>query len=255
VSDLNILLKLLAAAGGAPINPATSEKQDTANTSLATLLGKDFSTETTLAAVNANLATALIKLNDIFGAVDGLELTAGNIELNGAEIGLNTDEVEAILRTIRDNLGLTSDVEATADGTLIAVLKRVRTLLGSVASQATLAQVLAAVSKTALIKNTFNAVNAGDSDVRVPTSGKRIRLYYFGYSARAGVDGVEVALKLEGFNAGAAFDQQYLVAAGQPFARNIMAGNAYIEGSVNGKLIVNLGAAKPVAVNYELEEV
>lgn len=111
------------------------------------------------------------------------------------------------------------------------------------------------VESESLVKKTITATTSGDTTVYTPTSGKAIRLYFFGYSAGANVTGCLVGLKLAGYNGGAVFDQQYLIAAGQPYARSIQAGKRYIEGEVDGALTVNLGAAQTVYVNFEFGEV
>lgn len=108
---------------------------------------------------------------------------------------------------------------------------------------------------TVLVKGTTTASASGDNTIYTPAAGKAIRLWFFGYSGGANVTGVLASLKLEGFSGGATIDQQYLIAAGQPYARNIKAGAAYVQGSVNGRLIVSLGAAQTVYVNYELLEI
>lgn len=110
-------------------------------------------------------------------------------------------------------------------------------------------------SHSALVKGTVTASNAGDTIVYVPTVGKKIRLYFFGYSGGSDVTGNLLSMRLEGYDADATFDRQYLGAEGQPYARNMKAGTGYIEGGVDGRLIVNLSAAETVYVNFELEEV
>lgn len=54
------------------------------------------------------------KLVDIYAAVDGLEVTAGNIEIAADTINLQTDEVEALLQAIRDRLPAALDVDGGA---------------------------------------------------------------------------------------------------------------------------------------------
>lgn len=44
------------------------------------------------------------RLTDVFHAVDGLEVTAGNIELNADVLNLQTDELESLTRSVRDRL-------------------------------------------------------------------------------------------------------------------------------------------------------
>lgn len=107
-----------------------------------------------------------------------------------------------------------------------------------------------------LVKDTFTATGATlDQAVHTPESGKAIRLYFFGYSCGAGVDGVLAQLKLGGYNDGNPFDAQYLVAAGQPYARNIQGGKRFIQGGADGALSIVRSADQLVHVNYELEEV
>lgn len=115
-------------------------------------------------------------------------------------------------------------------------------------------QAVSLVSQS-LVKKTVTASASGDTTLHTPAAGKKIRLYFFGYSVGLFVTNVLVGLKLEGYNAGAVFDQQYLIAAGQPYARNLEAGDRYLEGSADGRLIVNLGAAQTVYCNYEIEEI
>ncbi len=76
------------------------------------------------AATQTTLGQVLTKLNDIFGAVDGLEITAGNIDLSNTTIGLSVDEVESILRQIRDNF-------VSEDFATQATLEAVRVLLAA----------------------------------------------------------------------------------------------------------------------------
>lgn len=95
---------------------------DTVEGLLVTLAAVDFATQTTLAAV-------LVKLNDIFGAVDGLEVTAENIEFSAETVSLNTDEVEDLLRQLRDRIGNTGSA-ADATGTLTQQLRALHGDLG-----------------------------------------------------------------------------------------------------------------------------
>lgn len=61
-------------------------------------------TDLTLLNLIAQQALILTRLGDIFGAVDGLEVTAGNIEISSNTLNLNTDQVEQHLREVRDRL-------------------------------------------------------------------------------------------------------------------------------------------------------
>lgn len=101
------------------------------------------------------------------------------------------------------------------------------------------------------VKGTAECNALGDNVVFPCPVGKRVRLYFFGYSAGAGVSGVLVNLKLQGTS----IDSQYLVAPGQPYARNIQAGQDknYVDGLDGEDLVVELSAGQLVYVNYELE--
>jgi hypothetical protein len=102
-------------------------------------------------------------------------------------------------------------------------------------------------------KKTVTASTAGNNTLHTPASGKKIRLYFFGYSAGADVTGLVAALKFT--TSGTVFDRQYLIAAGQPYARNIQAGKRYIDGGVDEALILNLDVSQTVYCNVELEEI
>jgi hypothetical protein len=185
VSWFNKLSILGLWKGGTPAPVSDTDKMpvsdSAAQTTLAAISNKDFATQATLALVlakldvalstrasDAVLAQCLTKLGDIFGAVDGLELTAQNIELNGAEVGLNTDEVESLLRTLRDNLGLTTDAEATGDGSLSGVVKRLRTLLAG-GLPASLGQKANAASLPTVLSTEQEAILAAVRD-RLPAA-------------------------------------------------------------------------------------
>jgi hypothetical protein len=111
--------------------------------------------------------------------------------------------------------------------------------------------ILTANGSDTFTKKTVTASSSGNNTIHTPSSGKKVRLFYFDYSAGSDVAGVLVGIK---FGSNAVFDNQYLIAPGQPFARNIKAGNSYVEGAVDEPLIVNLSAAQTVYVNVELEE-
>lgn len=109
------------------------------------------------------------------------------------------------------------------------------------------------VGSQTLTKKTVTASASGPNTIHTPAAGKKVRLYYLGYSAGATVSGVLVGMR---FTAGGAdFDNQYLISPGQPFGRNIQAGKRYIDGGTDELLVVNLSAAQTVYCNVELEEV
>lgn len=100
---------------------------------------------------------------------------------------------------------------------------------------------------------TTTASSSGNNTVYTPASGKKVRLYSFGYSAGANVTGCLAGLRFG--PAGTIFNNQYLITAGQAWNRNFQGGKRYIEGAVDESLIVNLGAAQTVYINYEAEDV
>lgn len=97
----------------------------------------------------------LVKLGDIFGAVDGLEVTAGNIEINSSAISLNVDGVEDFLRQVRDRLPATLGQTTNAASLAVVLSVAQEAIFASMAqklvdlngkdfaTQATLAAVLA----------------------------------------------------------------------------------------------------------------
>lgn len=109
------------------------------------------------------------------------------------------------------------------------------------------------VQSRVLTKATVTASSSGNNTILTPTAGSKIRLYHLGYSAGAGVTGVLVGARFGA--AGTIFDNEYLVTAGQAFARNIQAGKRYVDGAVNEPLVVNLSGAQTVYVNIEYEEI
>ena len=123
-------------------------------------------------------------------------------------------------------------------------------------SNESLRQLTAALTADAdgasLTKNTVTALSAGANTIHTPAAGKAIRLYFFGYSAGSDVTGVLAQLR---FANHAPFDSEYMVAAGQPYARNIQAGKRFVDGGVDEPLVLTLDAAQTVYVNYEIEEV
>lgn len=109
------------------------------------------------------------------------------------------------------------------------------------------------VSSETFTKKSVTASSSGNNTIHTPAAGKKIRLYFFGYSAGSDVTGVLCALKFG--TAGTVFDRQYLSAAGQPYARNIQAGKRYVDGAVDEVLVLNLSAAQTIYTNVELEEI
>ncbi len=107
-----------------------------------------------------------------------------------------------------------------------------------------------AVNADTFTKDSILANLTGENLVFACPLGQKIRLYFFGYSAGSNISGVLASLQWEG---NSPFDNQYLIAPGQPYARNIKAGNGYVDGPVNADLELFLTDAQDVYVNYELE--
>lgn len=233
MAEFNLLLKLRDVLG-AVINP---RREDGHGSAVGT------PTHVSVASLPSGLATAA-KQDTQQTALDGIGTDTQALVITSASTAQSTAGIGAI-----------TDAESVSgNGSSIAILKRLRTIFTSVWNTAAnaLSAVLVpqAVIKRTLVVNALGAANV----LYTPTAGMRLRLASFGYSAGLGVSGITVGLKIEGYNAGAVFDRQYLVAPGQPFNRNIMAGQRYLEGSVDGRLLLETDAAQPVNVNVELTE-
>jgi hypothetical protein len=101
--DLGWLKKVkLLDVAGATINPATNEKLDELKT----------------------------KLQSIYEAVDGLELTADNIKIEAGQIDLNTDELETKVQSIRTQLDVLLSTRAS-ESTLQQLLYAVGSMSGT----------------------------------------------------------------------------------------------------------------------------
>lgn len=96
--------------------------------------------------------------------------------------------------------------------------------------------------------------SSGVTTVHTPAAGKRIRLYWFGFSGNPdNAAKVKVALR---FTAGGTdFVEVWLSQYGGIFAHNWKGGEAYVLGGVDETLEVNLSAAQEVIVNIDYIEV
>lgn len=113
-------------------NPGASEASVlSVRDNVAALVARGLSTEATLLAV-------LARLGDVFGAVDGLEISAGNIDISNTNIGLSVDELEGLMRAVRDRLPA---LGAASEATLAGLAAE------DFATQATLASLLAEVRR------------------------------------------------------------------------------------------------------------
>ncbi len=163
----------------------------------------------------------------------------------GGPSGGATEATLEAIRVLLDTGTLATDDDASQ--TILAAIQGI--LSGTLDVSGA---VESSVAQADLPKMTATCGSAGDNTVHTPAAGKKIRLLFFGYSAGANVAGVLVGLR---FGAGTVFDRQYLIAPGQPYARNVKAGDGYVEGGVDEPLVVNLDAAQTVYVNIEYEEV
>lgn len=170
--------ELLATEQGQTDQLAKSEEE---RALLALIEGKNFATEATLALLNAKdfasqttLALALAKLNDIFSAVDGLEISAQNIDISNTTIGLQTDALESLLQQIRDNF-TTQGVakETTLQLVLTELSQKLETNPSDFPDASGLAkaeQIRALLAGTLAVSGAFypgvQAVSAADLDVR-----------------------------------------------------------------------------------------
>jgi BMFP domain-containing protein YqiC len=166
-------------------------------------------TEATQLNVLAGLATQLAKLDQIYNAVDGLEVQAGNISISADELKLNTDTVELLLGHIRDRLpsvigqlaraaslavALPVEQEAILSGLVTATQFQARmdVLLSTRASEATL---LTRASEATLASRASEGTQArrlgggkkalafslslsSTPYVYAPAAGKRIQLFW-----------------------------------------------------------------------------
>lgn len=98
-------------------------------------------------------------------------------------------------------------------------------------------------SPTALTAVSGLVNSTGDNTVITPSSGKKIRLYYFSYNAAEGP--VEVALK---FGSGTEFLRNYLAALGSTIAKDF-GDLRCLEGATNEALNLNLSTNVDVIWN------
>jgi hypothetical protein len=107
------LASVLAAVDGLEAALGTTADAASASTVVGRLkeIAADLDVSLSTRASQATLDLVLAKLVDIYSAVDGLEITAENIEIAADTINLQTDEVEALLQTIRDRLPALLDAD------------------------------------------------------------------------------------------------------------------------------------------------
>lgn len=95
--------------------------------------------------------------------------------------------------------------------------------------------------------------NAGDKVIVSPSSGKKIRLYWYSMAANPGNAGHNVV----GFKFGTndEFVSVPLSQYGAAFAHSFRAGESYVEGAADEDLIMTLSDAYEITANVDYEEV
>lgn len=95
---------------------------------------------------------------------------------------------------------------------------------------------------------------SGDNNVHTPASGKAVRLAYLSLSAdAANASAVVATVKLTGAGSGSPYKVSLI--PGAIWARNVGAGQRYLEGDADAVLKVNLSSAQSVHVSTEYGEV
>lgn len=232
-------------------------------------------TEATLTqkANEVTLQLVLDKLVDIFAAVDGLEVTAGNIEINADTLNLQTDEVEDLLRSVRDRLpaaldpdgGVKVHLQNAVDmtdraGRLLGVVSvtggvdvsdRPGRLLGHVDVDSLPLPPDAATETTLANRNwrdlptlIATVTDAGENLVHTPAAGKRVRLWWVSLQNTRDVEPV-VTLHLGDPGPGRR----------SPYHALGIAHWQRVDGPVDGPVYVELSVAATVPITIHYEEV
>ncbi len=96
------------------------------------------------------------------------------------------------------------------------------------------------------------ASTSGDTTIHTPTASNRVKLGYICLSAD-GANSADVTVIVK-FTAGGSTLYKISLKAGAIWARNIGAGQRYLDGGVNNALIVNLSTAQTVNISIEYTE-
>lgn len=97
------------------------------------------------------------------------------------------------------------------------------------------------------------ATTLGDTVVATPTSGKKIRLWWYNMAAHPN-NGAHVVASLKFGSGGTAFNKTPLSQYGAATAHSFKSGRSYIEGDTDDPLYVTLDANQAVYVNIDYEE-
>jgi len=209
-------------------------------------------------------------LLDIYGAVDGLELTAGNISINASAINLNTDEVESRLAQIRDRLpsvigqltrasSLAVTLSAEDASALVALIDAVTALpRAQAATNAQLRETPLPISGGVTTDDSSEreyapglvsdvASQAGDKEIYAPPAGKawRLRWAYAVPVTRGSEDAPVITIKTVNA-AGGALKTHYSAAA--------VSKRKVITMPADARLVVSLDIAGRVPVTFDIEE-
>lgn len=104
---------------------------------------------------------------------------------------------------------------------------------------------------TTLAKST-TASASGDTTIHTPSGGNRIRLGYLCLSADGG-NSADVTVIVK-FTSGGTTLYKLSLKAGAIWARNIGAGQRYLDGGVNNPLVINLSGTQTVHASIEYTE-
>jgi outer membrane murein-binding lipoprotein Lpp len=215
----------------------------------------------------ADLDTIVGKLNDIFGAVDGLEVTTDQISVDAGTINLSTDQLETLIAAVRDRLPAALDADGGAkvhvqnlpatqpvSGTFWQATQPVSGTV-TVANPTTNPETGLAKDATLLRRYGDHVTKAGlantigDNTLHTPAAGKRIRLYWIGLStSQDNVAENLIQIKLTDADG----TVKYRWRMGNPGA---FVGGRTIEGNADEPLILNLATTDGVDWNVDLEEV
>lgn len=108
------------------------------------------------------------------------------------------------------------------------------------------------IPDTTTLAKSVTASVSGDTTIHTPTASNRVRLSYLCLSAD-GANSADVTVIVK-FTAGGSTLYKVSLKAGAIWARNIGAGQRYLDGGINNALIVNLSTTQTVHTSIEYTE-
>jgi len=108
------------------------------------------------------------------------------------------------------------------------------------------------IPDTTTLAKSVTASASGDTTIHTPTASNRVRLGYLCLSAD-GANSADVTVIVK-FTVGGSTLYKVSLKAGAIWARNIGAGQRYLDGGINNALIVNLSTTQTVHVSIEYTE-